>query len=279
MDAKASFSPIASPVFDGDNYQIWVVRMETYLDTLDLWEAVEEGYDIPSLPHNPTIAQIKAYKETKDKEIEGQGMFICYCIINIFHADNVSENSRAKKTHETRCYNREALVSKHQVNKNQNNKKNQALNEGETSTNSKSKEVNVKKGYPPCHHHGRKGHQPLKYWRRPNTKCNQLGPKSVIHKNKALQQKANAQVANQEEEDHLFVATYFSSKSSTHSWAIDSGLTNHMTHDKSPFKKLKPTEISKVQIRNGDHLRVKGIGTIVIKTSTDTENFRGFLCF
>ncbi|XP_055822050.1 uncharacterized protein LOC129890538 [Solanum dulcamara] len=48
--------------------QIWEVRIETYLDTLDLWEAVEEDYDIPSLPHNPTIVQIKEHKEKKTKK-------------------------------------------------------------------------------------------------------------------------------------------------------------------------------------------------------------------
>ena len=50
---------------DGDNYQMWVVRMETYLETLDLWEAVEE--EIQSLPKNPTMAQIKSQKEKKMK--------------------------------------------------------------------------------------------------------------------------------------------------------------------------------------------------------------------
>lgn len=30
MDAEASFS--SPPVFDGDNYETWAVRMETYLN-------------------------------------------------------------------------------------------------------------------------------------------------------------------------------------------------------------------------------------------------------
>ncbi|ESR36898.1 hypothetical protein CICLE_v10030169mg [Citrus x clementina] len=42
MEAEASFSSIAPPVFDGDNYQMWAVHMETYLDALDLWEAKEK---------------------------------------------------------------------------------------------------------------------------------------------------------------------------------------------------------------------------------------------
>ena len=60
METEAGFSSVAPPVFDGDNYQTWVVRMEKYLEALDLWEAVEENYDIPLLPDNPTMAQIKA---------------------------------------------------------------------------------------------------------------------------------------------------------------------------------------------------------------------------
>ncbi|EXB37860.1 hypothetical protein L484_011920 [Morus notabilis] len=42
IQAEASFSPIAPTVFDGENYQIWAVHIETYLDALDLWEAVKE---------------------------------------------------------------------------------------------------------------------------------------------------------------------------------------------------------------------------------------------
>ena len=57
MEAEASFSSIAPLMFDGDNYQIWAVRKETYLEPLDLWEAVEEDYEIPALPNNPTMTQ------------------------------------------------------------------------------------------------------------------------------------------------------------------------------------------------------------------------------
>ena len=37
--------------------------METYLEALDLWEAMEEDYEITPLPDNPTRAQIKHHKE------------------------------------------------------------------------------------------------------------------------------------------------------------------------------------------------------------------------
>ena len=71
MEAETNFSSITPAVFNEDNYQTWAASMETYLEALDLWEAVKEDYDIPALPNNPTMAQIKAHKEKKNEEIKG----------------------------------------------------------------------------------------------------------------------------------------------------------------------------------------------------------------
>ena len=84
MEAEASFSSIAPPVFDGENYQIWAVRMEAYLDALDLWEAVEEDYDIPILPNNPTMAQIKTHKEKKMKKSKAKACLFVAVSSTIF---------------------------------------------------------------------------------------------------------------------------------------------------------------------------------------------------
>ncbi|XP_061345818.1 uncharacterized protein LOC133291556 [Gastrolobium bilobum] len=62
MEAEASFSQVAPPVFDGENYDIWAVRMESYLEALDLWEAEEEDYEVPPLP----IMTLKSAKEIWD---------------------------------------------------------------------------------------------------------------------------------------------------------------------------------------------------------------------
>ena len=47
---------------------MWAVGMETYLKALDLWEEVEENYEVPPLLANPTIAQIKVQKEKKTRK-------------------------------------------------------------------------------------------------------------------------------------------------------------------------------------------------------------------
>ena len=71
MREEFSFSAVVPPVFDGDNYQMWAVRMETYLEALDLWEAIEENYEVPPLPTNTTVAQIK-YRSKIRQEIKSK---------------------------------------------------------------------------------------------------------------------------------------------------------------------------------------------------------------
>ncbi|XP_047260814.1 uncharacterized protein LOC124894104 [Capsicum annuum] len=59
---------MAPPTFDGESYQIWAVRMRIYLQALDLWEVVEDEYEITPLPENPMVAQIKTHKERKTRK-------------------------------------------------------------------------------------------------------------------------------------------------------------------------------------------------------------------
>ncbi|XP_068466419.1 uncharacterized protein [Phaseolus vulgaris] len=125
---------------------------------------------------------------------------------------------------------------------------------------------NKGRNYPPCKHCNKLGHPPFKCWRRLDAKCNkcnQLGHETIICRNQSEQKDVDAQFAN-EEEDVLFVAIGFCSNISSASWLIDSGCTNHMTHDKELFKELRTTDIKRVRIGNGEHLAVKGKGTIAI---------------
>jgi hypothetical protein len=68
MEAEASFSQIAPPIFDGESYQLWAVKMETYLEAFNLWKAVEEDYEVHPLPTNPIMAQIRNHKERKTRK-------------------------------------------------------------------------------------------------------------------------------------------------------------------------------------------------------------------
>nr|GMC73952.1 uncharacterized protein LOC108344424 [Ipomoea batatas] len=53
------------PVFTGENYHAWFVKMETYLEAHGLWEMLEID-EVPALPEDPTIAQMR---ETKRMQV------------------------------------------------------------------------------------------------------------------------------------------------------------------------------------------------------------------
>nr|KYP60445.1 hypothetical protein KK1_022851 [Cajanus cajan] len=58
----------AIPMFNGENYHIWAVKMKFVLRSQGLWNVVISEADPPPLRENPTIAQIKAYEEEKLKK-------------------------------------------------------------------------------------------------------------------------------------------------------------------------------------------------------------------
>ena len=92
-----------------------------------------------------------------------------------------------------------------------------------------------------------------------------------------LQQKKVAQVANEEEEEQLFIASCFAIGHSSEQWLIDSGCTNHMTFDRDLFKELDTSVVSKVKIGNGENIVVKGKCTVAIESISGTKLIRDVL--
>lgn len=55
------------PIFTGENYQIWAIKMKAYLKALNLWEVVERGEPaVQPLRDNATLIEIKRYDELGD---------------------------------------------------------------------------------------------------------------------------------------------------------------------------------------------------------------------
>ena len=73
------------------------------------------------------------------------------------------------------------------------------------------------------------------------------------------------------------MATCFASKSTSKSWLIDSGCTNHMTFDKGLFKEMEKTKIGRVRIGNGNFIKVEGKGTISIESDSGTKTINDVL--
>ncbi|XP_022930146.1 uncharacterized protein LOC111436659 [Cucurbita moschata] len=97
MGGESNFSVVAQPFFDGDNYQMWVVCMEIYLEALDLWEEIEEDYEVPPLLENPSIAQIKDYlKDEYEGDERIRGMKVLN-LIRDFELQKMKESESVKE--------------------------------------------------------------------------------------------------------------------------------------------------------------------------------------
>ena len=66
----------------------------------------------------------------------------------------------------------------------------------------------------------------------------------------------------------MFIVTSHATNSYTETWLIDSGCTNHMTPELSYFRELDWSYKSKMKIRNGNLVNVKGKGVVVVETPT-----------
>ncbi|XP_049375495.1 uncharacterized protein LOC125840568 [Solanum verrucosum] len=80
--ASNNLSLNASKIFTGENYQIWSVKMKSYLEAYDLWEVVME--DVPLQPANPTLAQIKSHSDDKIKKSKAKTVIQNSVVDSIF---------------------------------------------------------------------------------------------------------------------------------------------------------------------------------------------------
>jgi len=111
-----------------------------------------------------------------------------------------------------------------------------------------------------------------------------MGHMQRVRKVKTTQQAQTAQMTEQQKGDHeeeLYMVTQAENALAVKSaslWLIDSGCSNHMSHNLEIFKSLDKSCTSKVRIGNGDLLAVKGKGTAVVQTvgqKTRKINLRG----
>lgn len=85
MNEEVNFSLMELPTFGGESYQIWVTRMQKYLEALDLCESIKNECEIVPFPRNPMMENI-------NKEIKYKDLLIYYSFI--LHSYHVSELSK-----------------------------------------------------------------------------------------------------------------------------------------------------------------------------------------
>ena len=67
--------PLNPPfTFNGENYQIWSVKMQAFLEAYELWETLTEDKPLAALPANPTLAQIKSNNKEQAKKSKAKSL-------------------------------------------------------------------------------------------------------------------------------------------------------------------------------------------------------------
>jgi hypothetical protein len=72
--SNLSWSSVQVPIFSGENYEFWRIKMKTLFVSIDLWDIVESGYQMPESTSSLTEAQQKELKENKSKDAGALGM-------------------------------------------------------------------------------------------------------------------------------------------------------------------------------------------------------------
>ena len=68
ISINVNWSNVQVLIFSGENYDFWSIKMKTLFVSIDLWEMVESGYEIPESTSSLTNVQKKELKENKSKD-------------------------------------------------------------------------------------------------------------------------------------------------------------------------------------------------------------------
>ncbi|XP_074363067.1 uncharacterized protein LOC141703433 [Apium graveolens] len=286
------------PIFNGENYDYWSLKMKTLFQSQDLWDLVKSGYDEST---NLTNAQKEALKETKKKD--AKALFFIQQAISESLFPRIMRVAMTKeawevlqeefqgnsKSHEQRLmrHSEKSIESALQCKLNLNKKESpsQSYNGGVSSRGGmfnrgrgRGQRGRGKSNYNrylgdasqsnKCEICKRSSHTEKDCWFKGKPQCHHC--KKFGHLQKDCRFKNQQQVNVSEEKEDGYAVFYANcqvtnEKSST-TWLLDSGCSNHMTGDNTIFTKIDKSITVEVKMVNGILVQARGKGTICIQT-------------
>ncbi|XP_024162529.1 uncharacterized protein LOC112169713 [Rosa chinensis] len=73
MASSSNSSEIRVPIFNGENFDLWMIKMRTMFISHELWSYVDEGYTVPEI-ENMSIAQKLELKKKIKKDAKALGI-------------------------------------------------------------------------------------------------------------------------------------------------------------------------------------------------------------
>ncbi|CAN6718022.1 unnamed protein product [Malus baccata var. baccata] len=79
MKRSSRSSELKAPIFDGENYDFWRIRMTTIFKSYDLWDMVQYRYELPemevdALEEDLTETQLKTLKQNRMEDARALGI-------------------------------------------------------------------------------------------------------------------------------------------------------------------------------------------------------------
>ncbi|CAL2228056.1 unnamed protein product [Prunus armeniaca] len=262
--AGSGTAELRTPVFNGENYEFWSIRMKTILKSHGLWDLVENGFndsDLKKEKEEATDTEKSTMAQILMKDARALGLIQSVVSDQLFPRI-VNEETSNGAWH--------ILKLEFRGDKQVRNVKLQGLRREFEYTRMKDSEslsvylvrlfdmLNQMKSYgkPKCHGCGKFGHM--------IRDCN--GNKNA-HK---------VNYANQVEETGtlFYVCNAATNVKVNHLWYIDSGCSNHMIGDEGLLVNIQRNLTFKVKMGTGEVVPVAGKGTLVIKTKLGKKHIQ-----
>ncbi|KAA3481430.1 Retrovirus-related Pol polyprotein from transposon TNT 1-94 [Gossypium australe] len=232
----------ATPVFNGEGFHIWLVKMKTYLQAFDLWEVVKSDAEPAPLRANPTVAQTRQHADERAKRHKAMSC-IQNCVSDVIFTrimacktpkqawDKLKEEFQGTERTSIRLLGEhfdEARIVEKVISTLPERRASRKEEHQEGTFQARSKSTSSTNAY--------KGN---KTWKtRPKPDAATKGDQLCRH----CQKKA------------------------PNEWLLDSGCTNHMSSDAKIFKALDKSCQTKVKIGNGQFIKAEGKGNVSICT-------------
>ncbi|CAL2238905.1 unnamed protein product [Prunus armeniaca] len=300
--AGSSTSELRTPIFNGENYEFWSIRMKTILKSHGLWDLVENGLNVSDLKKEKEIEETKV-TEKEEKEIEGTkatekstmaGILMKdACALGLIQSavsdqlfprivneetskgawDILKLEFRGDKQSYGEELSRERIVQKllFSLPKSydsicsviEHSKDLETLEVQEVVASLKSFELRLDR------HTENSTEKAFTSLNVGKPKCHGCGkPGHMIRDCNGHKNVQRVNYANQVEDfgTLFYVCNAATDVKVNHSWYIDSGCSNHMTGDEGLLVNIQRDLTSKVKMGTGEVVPVAGKGTLVIKT-------------
>ncbi|KAI5342106.1 hypothetical protein L3X38_009981 [Prunus dulcis] len=248
-----------TPVFNGENYEFWSIRMKTILKSHGLWDLVEHGFKASDPKKEKEIEETKVAEKSTMVELlmkDSRALGLIQSVVSDQLFPRIVNEETSKGAWdilklEFRGYKQDL----------------ETLEIQEVVASLKSFELRLDQHT--------ENSTKRAFTRKPKCKgCGKFGHMlRECHGNKNVQK---LYYANQvEETGTLFYAcNAVTNVKVNHSWYIDSGCSNHMTGDESLLVNIQRNLTSKVKMDTGSIVPVAGKWTLVIETKLGRKHIQ-----